>query len=337
MENLTHSLTGLFLSRAGLNRFTPNATWILLLAANAPDIDILAATGGSLNYLHYHRHFTHSLLFAPVLAAVSVLVVRVVSRQQLRWLPAFSIALVAVLSHLLLDLTNVYGVRILLPFSTRWFRWDITNVVDLWIWAALLLAIIGPVIAKLVNSEIASNASAGRPGGGTYPGRGFAIFALLFLLIYNYGRHVLHDRATAMLDARIYSGAVPVRVAAFPGPANPLHWRGLAETREAYHLFDLNLAGNFDPTAGKVFLKAEPSAATAAANRSPVFREYLEFPQFPLWRALPDAEIDGGTRVEVMDLRFGTPLSPGFVCTAIIDRQLRVIRSWFVFGSSSPR
>ena len=40
MDNLTHSLTGLMLSRAGLNRFYPRATLVLVIAANIPDIDI---------------------------------------------------------------------------------------------------------------------------------------------------------------------------------------------------------------------------------------------------------------------------------------------------------
>src|SRR5271157_6305162 len=60
MDPLTHTATGLFLSRIGLKRWTPLATPILLLAANAPDIDIVTASGGSLSYLHYHRHLTHS-------------------------------------------------------------------------------------------------------------------------------------------------------------------------------------------------------------------------------------------------------------------------------------
>ncbi|MDQ2899261.1 MAG: metal-dependent hydrolase [Acidobacteriota bacterium] len=336
MDNLTHTLTGLFLSRAGLNRFTPRATWILLLAANAPDVDIVSAAGGSLNYLHYHRNFTHSLLFAPVLAVVCALVVRLVRRKPAptptAWIPAIGIALIGILSHLLLDLTNVYGVRILLPFDVRWFRWDLTNVVDLWIWAALLLSLLGPFVAKLVGSEIGA-----KPRGPAYPGRGFAIFALAFLLIYNYGRYLLHDRATATLDARIYNGAAPIGVAAFPGPASPLLWRGLTETRDAYYLFDLNLLQPFDPASGQVAMKAERTAAIEAANRTPAFREYLTFSQFPLWRALPAADIEGATRVEVMDLRFGSPASPGFVCTVILDKSLQVIRSWFQFGSASPR
>src|SRR5580700_4729841 len=40
MDPLTHSATGLFLGRAGLNRYSRQAPWILVLAANAPDIDI---------------------------------------------------------------------------------------------------------------------------------------------------------------------------------------------------------------------------------------------------------------------------------------------------------
>ena len=43
MDQLTHTAVGLFLGRAGLNRWTPHATPILIMAANAPDIDIVAA------------------------------------------------------------------------------------------------------------------------------------------------------------------------------------------------------------------------------------------------------------------------------------------------------
>jgi len=119
VDNITHSLTGILLARAGLDRFTPHAAWILFLAANAPDADVVSAFGGSLNYLHYHRHLTHSLVALPLLPLVCVLAVRLVSRQPVNWAGAYMIALIGVASHLVLDLTNVYGVRLLLPFSER--------------------------------------------------------------------------------------------------------------------------------------------------------------------------------------------------------------------------
>src|SRR5215469_8727595 len=106
MDPLTHTATGLLLGRAGMNRWTPNAAVILVLAANVPDIDIVTLAGGSLNYLHYHRHLTHSLLAAPVLAIAIVALVRVIGRKRVPWAAAFGASLIAVISHLLLDWTN---------------------------------------------------------------------------------------------------------------------------------------------------------------------------------------------------------------------------------------
>jgi len=329
MDPLTHSVTGLFLGRAGLNRFAPHAPWILVLAANAPDIDIVTLAGGQLNYLHYHRHLTHALAAWPLMALLPVLAVRLCTRQPFRWLGAYAISLAAVASHLLLDYTNVYGIRFLLPFSGRWFRLDITSVVDLWIWAVLLMGLAGPVLARLVNAEIGARAKSN--------GRGFAIFALLFLALYNIGRGVLHARATATLDSRIYAGEPPQRVAALPGPVNPLAWRGLVETREFYSVVNFSLLEEFDPSRGSIFYKAEPTPAMQAANNSSTFREFFRFSQFPLERTIPMADAEGGTRVEAMDLRFGTPAQPAFVAAAEVDKRLAVVRAWFSFGAARPR
>ena len=318
------------LARAGLDRFTPRATWILLLAANAPDIDVVSAFGGSLNYLHYHRHLTHALAALPVLPLVCVLVVRAVSRKPVKWLGAYSIALIAVASHLLLDWTNVYGIRLLLPFSARWLRLDITGVIDFWIWGVLLLALLAPVLVRLVNSEIGA---AGPSRGGAR--RGFAIFAIIFLVFYDGARYFAHARAFEMLDSRIYSGSAPRLVAAFP-TANIFDWRGLVETGDAFRFEDVNLLGEFDPT-GRPFYKPDPSPALEAAQRDPVFQQYLQFAQFPYWQLTPADDPEGATRVEAMDLRFGDPQSPGFVCTAIVDSHQRVVRAWFQFGRVQPK
>jgi len=329
MDPLTHSATGLFLGRAGLNRFSPQAPWILVLAANVPDIDIVTLAGGRLNYLNYHRHLTHSLAAWPLMALLPVLAVRLFTRKPFRWLGAYGISLAAVASHLLLDYTNMYGIRLLLPFSGRWYRLDLTSVVDLWIWAVLLLALAGPLIVRLVNAEIGARTR--------HAGRGFAIFALLFVALYNAGRGVLHARAVATLDSRIYAGAAPLRVAALPSPVNPLAWRGLVETRDSYTVVDFNALEEFDPSRGAIFYKAEPSAAIQAANASPVFRDFFNFSQFPMERTMPLADADSATRVQAMDMRFGTPTNPSFFAAADVNNRLQVVRSWFSFGAARPR
>ena len=126
-------------------------------------------------------------------------------------------------SHLALDWTNVYGIRLLLPFSGEWLRADTTAVVDLCIW---------PCVVR--HCGTVSRAAGGLRDQFRLPkerhhGRGFAWFAL-YALFYNCGRGSLHARAVVSMAARMYDGVVPMRVAAMPDPVNPLKWRGIVET-----------------------------------------------------------------------------------------------------------
>ena len=41
------------------------------------------------------------------------------------------------LSHVALDLLNNYGVRLLMPFSNRWFYGDAVFIIDPWLWLTL--------------------------------------------------------------------------------------------------------------------------------------------------------------------------------------------------------
>jgi len=332
MDNLTHTLAGLFLSRAGLNRATPLAAPILMLAANVPDIDIVSLAGGSLNYLHYHRHLTHSLAAAPLMALLPLLLVRLAARKPIRWLPAYAASLLAVIVHLLLDLTNVYGIRLLLPFSESWQRLDLTSVIDVWIWAVLLLAVLGPFLGKLVGSEISSGSLRVR----SY-GRGWAWFALVFLLLYNYGRSVTHARAVAVLESRQYQSAVPVAAVAMPDAVNPLHWRGVVETGDFFAIEDVDLGGEFDPTRASIFHKPDPDPVLDAVRAMPVIQEFLRFSQLPFWRISPVSEPEGARRVEVLDLRFGSPVSPGFQAGALVSSRGQVLGTDFQFGRLRPR
>jgi inner membrane protein len=308
------------------------ATPILLLAANAPDIDIVTLAGGQLNYLHFHRHLTHALIALPVMAILPVVLVRAVARKPVAWLGAWAAAMIAVASHLLLDLTNAYGVRLLLPFSARWLHFDLMNIVDLWVWGVFLLAVAGPFVARLVGSEISSGTAKVR-----HHGRGFAIFALSFLLLYNGWRYVLHSRAVAMLDSRIYQELTPSRVAAMPDGAVPWRWHGLVETGEFYAFADVDLSGRFDPTEARIVHKPEPDPALDAARRTQAFQEFLAFSQYPLWRVFPSSQTENGKVVEVMDVRFGAPFVRSFITTALVNARLEVIETSFQYGRSAPR
>jgi inner membrane protein len=329
LDNLTHTLTGLMLARAGLGKSVPRAGLLLMVAANAPDCDVVSWIGGSTVYLHYHRWFTHAFAALPLMALFAVLIARVFARgKPFPWLKATGIAAIGALSHLLLDFTNIYGIRLLLPFGADWLRLDIVNIVDLWIWGIFAVAIAAPALAKLVSSEIGAKSDSRRA---------WAIFALLLIGGYEWARYVAHDRALALLNARVYNGEAPTRVAAFPNAWNLLRWRGLVETPGAYRFFDVNVATEFDPTATAPIYKAEPNAAIAAASRDPVFQEFLSFSAYPLWRTLPVNAPPGATEVHLMDLRFGTPQQPGFIARGIVETSGGVGQSEFGFGRLRPR
>jgi inner membrane protein len=328
LDNLTHSLVGLFLARAGFRHATPRGTAIMMVAANAPDFDVVCWFLGSASYIHWHRNITHSLIAVPVMALLSVALVRLLGRREIRWLQAFLIALVAVASHLILDLTNVYGVRLLLPFSGQWFHWDLTPIVDLVIWALLLLGVAAPALGRLVGSEIGERPRA--------QGGGWAVTALLLLAVYDYGRSVLHDRAVALMDSRIYNGLAPRRTGAFP-EASPLRWTGVAELSNAYVEVPIDLRGTFRPESAEVFYKAERTPAIEAAIETDAFQRFLEFVQYPIWITEPAVDIEHGTRVRLVDLRFGTPSAPGFQAVATITGQNQVANSSFTFGAPRPR
>lgn len=143
MDNLTHSLVGLAAAKAGLERLSPGATAACVLAANAPDIDILATLGGKWFYLHHHRGITHSIVgtlalavFIPCLFyAVDWLVARIRKRpQRVRFLGLLIASLIVSASHPLMDWTNNYGMRPFLPWSDNWYYGDLVFIIDPWLW-----------------------------------------------------------------------------------------------------------------------------------------------------------------------------------------------------------
>jgi len=326
MDPLTHTLTGLALSRAGLKRLSAHATPVLLLAANAPDCDIVTAPWGAVPYLHYHRYITHAFLSIPLMALLAVLVVRPFVRKPFDWKLTYLVALAGAASHPLLDWMNAYGIRLFLPFSGKWYALSISSLTDYWILGMLLLAAVAPWFSRLVNSEIGARSGTGR---------GWAVAALCFVALYGSGRYLLHERALAVLDARLYDGLTPVRVAAQPEPLNPFLWRGIVETGPFYEMFNVNLLQEFDPAAGRVLYKAEPdprqAAAAAAARKTAAFRAFLDFSQYPYWRFSEVEQPQNGILVEAIDLRFATPVHPNFAAWAVVDGAGRVVESGFSY------
>ncbi|MDQ5845444.1 MAG: metal-dependent hydrolase [Acidobacteriota bacterium] len=147
MDNFTHSLIGLAASKAGLEKLSPGTTALCILAANAPDADIVTAfVGGRWFYLHHHRGITHSVVGTLALALLLPLVFYLIDLL-VSWVrkrsPTFRLkgailaSLIVSATHPLMDWTNNYGVRFLLPWNARWFYGDLVFILDPILWVLL--------------------------------------------------------------------------------------------------------------------------------------------------------------------------------------------------------
>ncbi len=339
MDNVTHTLTGIALSQAGLNRKTRFATAALILASNLPDVDVVARLGGSATYLKYHRGITHSLLGITVLAGLLAAVfyyfgrkasppakcaptsaTRPASRINRRWL--FMICWIGTAGHLLMDFTNAYGVRPFLPFSGRWYAWDIMPIIDPLLLAFLAAGLGLSMLFRLVSEEVGARKPGFRRG---------AIFSLCCLVLLWGARDLAHRRVLSVLDSHTYAQKNPTRLGAFPSPANPFAWIGVVETDSAFHLLPASAWDeDVDAENARVFHTAERSAALEAAMKTRTATTFSGFARF-LWAQVNESE--DGFEITLRDLRFFSPASrrPGFVAEIELDKNLHVRSESFSF------
>src|SRR6266446_1929775 len=147
MDGLTHSLVGLTSAKAGLERWSSYAAVVCILSANAPDIDVISGFfGDRWTLLHYHRGITHSIIGTLALGflipSIFYAVDRAIAQRrkrppQIRYRGLLIASLIAAATHPLMDWTNNYGVRPLLPWSGKWFYGDLVFIIDPYIWLVL--------------------------------------------------------------------------------------------------------------------------------------------------------------------------------------------------------
>lgn len=147
MDNLTHLLVGVTAAKAGLERLSPGATTLCVIAANAPDADIIVlAFGDRWDFLQHHRGITHAIVGVIGLAVLLPLIFYAVDRLCSRFKNRapktklkglLIVSFIASATHPLLDWTNNYGIRFFLPWSQKWSYGDLVFIVDPYLWLIL--------------------------------------------------------------------------------------------------------------------------------------------------------------------------------------------------------
>lgn len=335
MDNLTHTLFAATLARTPLGRAGRGTTAALVLASNAPDLDIVAAAGGNVSYLQWHRGPTHGPVGIVGLALLGAGLVwlgrRTLDRRSAqRSAPhvtapfpmLVAVSTIAVVLHVLMDLPTSYGTRLLSPFDWRWFAFDWMPIVDVYLLALLVFGLIWGEISRRSRPTTAA--------------------IVLALMACNYGvralaHHEVLARAPRLLGAGLpppcdgrtaaplmaswprsvvatlplQGGPCLVEVAAVPSMSSPFRWTVIARLSNAYELHAINL---LDARAGRSAGAREPfgyrtvrypdqwRAPTVAAAASRTGRVFLGFSRFPAARLFVDPT--GAATVRWTDMRF---------------------------------
>lgn len=366
MDPVTHSLTGAALSGAGLRRSAPLATATLVIAANAPDIDILSYMDGEYAALAFRRGWTHGPLgwiLLPVLVTAVMLAVDRIRRGRApgaapaRPRTLLGLAALGVATHPLLDFLNIYGIRLLMPVSERWYYGDILFIVDPWVWLMLggagLLAFsrsrsallgwgLGILAAATIMAAVPSVPPAaklswlagllaliavralrpsGEPAESVRAVRVALALAVAYLVIMTGSNHGAERLARAELTA---AGMDVEEVMMAPAPANPLAGDLVAVTDRSYHRGSFHWLRRDRVRLRPAALdRLRPGSVTdpaiTAALEDPRARDFLTWSRFPFVRVRPgpDAHI-----VEIGDARYSeTPGAGGLAGVRVrVDR-----------------
>jgi inner membrane protein len=350
MEPVTHFLTGACIGRAGLNRTTAYCTLATVLAAEAPDIDVLWSFDGSLESFKHHRGITHTLIGAPFMAAAVVGIVALVhlyaerrrlrtvarldlppgapipaqlQQKNIRWGWLYFAALIASLSHILLDWTNNYGVRPFFPFSPRWYAGSFVFIADPILWALLLAAVLIPWILSLADNEIGARRT-------PFRGRSWAIFALCGMVLVWALRLSQQFQARALLENVQITTQPATRIALEPYPFSPFHWHAILETPTAFQTAEVDTrSGQIDSDpAINAFFKPPDTPAVEAAKQTELGRVYLDWSSWPVVRDL------GPQPIPYLD---APQLPPGRTWTTVEFSDLRFDYSFLPNSSAVPR
>lgn len=278
----------------------------LIIAANLADVDALGLLFGE--NLAWRRGWTHGpvamLVLPPLLVGAMVLFDRWQARRGTRpaarlpihvgWL--LVLAYVGWASHPLLDFMNTYGIRLLMPFSERWFYGDTLFIIDVWLWTALATGV------WLSRRR--------RRRGAAYPGRA-ALISLCVAATYTTAMGVgslAAERLTReVAEAR---GHGPIRtVVASPVPVNPFRRDVVFGTDDAYGFGVLR----WTPSP---ILQLE-SALTGKNMDDPAIaeaRQVKAIADFLYWSRLPFATVErriDGTIVIIADARYSNGVTAG--------------------------
>lgn len=253
-----------------------------LVAGMAADLDILIRSDTDpLLGIEFHRHFTHSLLFAPFGALVIILLLYPVMRRWLGFGVGYGFCCLGFASHGLLDACTSYGTQLLWPFSNARIAFDIVSVID------PLFTL--PLLALCVLAVLRRRALLGVAG-------------LAWALAYLGLGAIQHQRAAgvaAQLAAE--RGHAPAQIGIKPSFGNILLWKTIYEDSGIFYIDAVRVAGGATVFVGESRPRLDLRRDFPWLDADS--RQYRDVERFS-WFASGFLALDPQNRNRIVDLRY---------------------------------
>ena len=291
MDTITQMLFGAVVAQAGFRRKLGRPA----LAAGAvvaliPDLDVVAGwVGGTFANWEHHRGLTHSLFFGPIVGPLLGWGLWRLERrgstappEEGRLRAWIWLAVLALVTHPLIDLFTSYGTQLLYAFSTTRFAVNSMPIIDP-LYSLVLVAALVFGTVRMVRPALAQDIAAS---------------ALILIGGYTLAGWAINTHVERVAAAQFER---PARVTAYPLLLQPYYRRVVAATPDAFHVGYYSVL-NPKRIVWREYRQEGMEQVSALRN----VREVQLFDWFSmhnlLWRAEPN-----GTGLIATDMRYGMP------------------------------
>jgi len=238
MDTITQAILGAGVGEVTLGKKVGNRAPLWgAVAGIVPDLDVIPGRFmNAVDYLTFHRGFSHSLIFSLIAAPLAGwLIANIHKKENLDWKPWTLLFFLGLITHILLDCFTTWGTQVFWPLEYR-IAWNTIFVIDPLYTIPFLFFLVWAMFKKKDN-PLRSKLG--------WIGIGISSFYLLFTVVNKQMAESVFE------DAFAGKQMACIRLNTKPTPFNSILWTGTIETEDgfyegAYSLFDPDKNIRFD-------------------------------------------------------------------------------------------
>lgn len=224
MDSVSQIVLGAATAEAVLGKKVGNKAMLWgAIAGTIPDLDVLSEYFlNPFQALVFHRGFTHSIVFALIMAPIlGYLVSKLYAKKgEADWKGWSLLFLVSIGTHPLLDCFTTWGTQLLWPFSEARIAWNTIFVLDPLYTIPFLICVVGAMAFKRTDPRRRKVNYAG------------IIISSAYLAFTVVNKFVINNVFETALKQQ---GIEYVQYSTNPTPLNNILWSTIAETEDHYY------------------------------------------------------------------------------------------------------